>query len=85
MDPAGERLLVRRADSTSESTAAAIEAVAVISKGSTVALLGGHALSLPAQVEEDSYDSYWLQIDPETRSRVTPVRADGWPINVASY
>ncbi len=80
LDPAGERLLVRRAGSSAQSVAAAVEAVAVIIKGSTVALLGGHALGLPGEGEAVSSDSRWVQIDPETQGRVTePVGAEVSP------
>jgi hypothetical protein len=71
LDPAGERLLEREAGSSTESLPAAVEAVAVIIKGSTVALLRGQALVQLAAGRSSGPDSSWVQIDPDTGGRAS--------------
>jgi hypothetical protein len=66
VDPGEERLLVRRAGSSTESVPAAIEAVAVIVKASALALLHGQTIGLSPAERSMPDTTQWVRVEPES-------------------
>ncbi|MBN1653424.1 MAG: hypothetical protein JXA30_06575 [Deltaproteobacteria bacterium] len=64
VDPAGERVLVRRAGPGLESLTATVEAIAVITRNSTKALLEGQTIGLQAAEKKDDKGDDWMEIHP---------------------
>lgn len=68
VDPAGERVLVRRAGAGLESLTATVEAVAVITRSSTKALLDGQTIGLRSSTMIDDGVDSWTELQLQKTS-----------------
>jgi hypothetical protein len=68
VDPAGERVLVRRAGAGLESLTATVEAVAVITRSSSKALLDGRIIGLGSSEKIDNGVDSWTELQFRTKS-----------------
>ncbi len=68
VDPAGERVLVRRAGAGLESLTATVEAVAVITRSSSKALLDGRTIGLRSSMKIDDGVDSWTELHFQTKS-----------------
>jgi hypothetical protein len=76
VDPDGERVLVRRAGPGLESLAATVEAVAVITRSSSIALLEGQAEDNPQEKESGAGESEWQEIKPQAQTELEKNKAE---------